>query len=294
MALRESEGRFRELFEKAGVSIMLQDAETGAILQANRRAIESYGLSTLAELQRFDFWMEPPYSAADVLRVVHRAAREGATRFEWKNRDRLGRVFWEDVLLDRITVDGVTRVIAIAHDITERKQAESEMRRLAERLARSQEIGKLGIWEVDLATGRIDCSDQALAIFGHDRSGPKPDRNLFRSLLHPEDLPGHAAGVEQAVRTGQTYLNSLRIIRPDGVLRNIQMRGEIVHDAAGRVTGLSGTVIDVTELVAAEAARQRSQRQFETLFESAVSALLTIDDSGRIQLVNRQAEDILG
>lgn len=294
VALRESEGRFRELFEKAGVSIMLQDAETGAILQANRRAIESYGLNSLDELQRFDFWIEPPYSAADVLRVVHQAAREGAHRFEWKNRDRLGRVFWEDVLLDRITVDGVTRVIAIAHDITERKQAEGEMRRLAERLARSQEIGKLGIWEVDLATGRIDCSDQALTIFGHDRTGPKPDRNLFRSLVHPEDLPGHAAGVEQAVRTGQTYLNSLRIVRPDGAVRNIQMRGEVVRDAAGRVTGLSGTVIDVTELVTAEAARLRTQRQFELLFESAVSALLMVDEAGHIRLVNRQAEEIIG
>ena len=57
----------------------------------------------------------------------------------------------------------------------------------------------------------------------------------------------HAAGIEQAVRTGQTYLNSLRIVRPDGAVRNIQMRGEVVRDAAGRVTGLSGTVIDVTE-----------------------------------------------
>ena len=293
-ALRESEGRFRVLFENVGVSIMLQDAETGAILQANRRAIESYGLETLEELQRFDFWIEPPYSAADVLRVVHRAAREGPHRFEWKNRDRQGRVFWEDVLLDRITVDGIMRVIAIAQDITERKQAETEMRRLAERLARSQEIGKLGIWEVDLATGRIDCSDQALAIFGHDRAGPKPDRNLFRSLVHPEDLPGHAAGVDRAVRTGQTYINSLRIIRPDGVTRNIQMRGEVVRDDSGRVTGLSGTVIDVTDLVVAEEARQRSRRQFEALFESAVSALLMIDEAGCVRLANRQAEEITG
>ena len=293
-ALRESEGRFRVLFENAGVSILLQDAETGAILQANRRAIESYGLTSLEELQRFDFWIEPPYSAADVLRVVHRAAREGAHRFEWKNRDRHGRVFWEDVVLDRIMVDGVVRVIAIAQDITERKQAETEMRRLAGRLARSQEIGKLGVWEVDLATGRIDCSDQALAIFGHDRSGPKPDRNLFRSLVHPEDLPGHAAGIERAVRTGQTYINSLRIIRPDGSTRNIQMRGEVVRDDSERVTGLSGTVIDVTDLVIAEEARQRSRRQFEVLFESAVSALLMIDGEGCIRLANRQTEEMIG
>ena len=293
-ALRESESRFRVLFEKAGVSIMLRDAETGAVLQANHRAIESFGLETLDELRRFDLWIEPPYSASEMLEMVRKVARDGAHRIEWKNRDRHGRVFWEDVRLDRITLDGATRVIAIAHDITERKQAETAARRLAERLARSQEIGKLGIWEVDLATGRIECSDQALTIFGHNRSGPPPDRNLFRSLVHPEDLAGHIAGVERAVGTGQTYLNSLRIIRPDGAVRNIQMRGEVMRDDAGRVTGLSGTVIDVSELVTAEEARQRSRRRFEALFESAVSALLIIDESGAIQLANRQAEEIFG
>ena len=166
--------------------------------------------------------------------------------------------------------------------------------RLGTMVRQGQEIGKLGVWEVDLATGRIDCSDQALAIFGHDRSGPKPDRNLFRSLVHPEDLPGHAAGIERAVRTGQTYINSLRIIRPDGSTRNIQMRGEVVRDDSERVTGLSGTVIDVTDLVIAEEARQRSRRQFEVLFESAVSALLMIDGEGCIRLANRQTEEMIG
>ena len=292
--LRESEESFRTLFEKAGVSIMVQDAETAAILQANRRAIESYGLNTLEELQRFDFWIEPPFSAADVLRVVHQAAREGAHRFEWKNRDRHGRVFWEDVLLDNIIINGQRRVIAIAHDITERKQAETEVRRLAERLARSQEIGKLGVWEVDLATGRIECSPEALRIFGREGVDRTPDRNLFRSTVHPDDLPTHVAAVERAVRTGQGWNNALRILRPDGTLRHLQMRGEVVRDAGGRTTGLSGTVIDVTDLVTAEQARVRSQRQFEALFESAISGLLVIDEEGLIRLANRQAEELFG
>ncbi len=292
--LRESEESFRTLFEKAGVSIMVQDAETAAILQANRRAIESYGLNSLEELQRFDFWIEPPYSAADVLRVVHRAAREGAHRFEWKNRDRHGRVFWEDVHLDNIIINGQRRVIAIAHDITERKQAETEVRRLAERLARSQEIGKLGVWEADLATGRIECSREALRIFGREGGDRTPDRDLFRSTVVPEDLPRHVAAVERAVRTGEGWNNALRILRPDGALRHLQMRGEVVRDAEGHTTGLSGTVIDVTELVTAEQARVRSQRQFEALFESAVSGLVVIDEEGLIRLANRQAEELFG
>lgn len=132
--LRENEQRFRTLFESALVSIIIHDPETGGILDANRRAIESYGFDNLEELQRNDFWLEPPYSFAEALQLIRQAAREGPQRFEWKNRDRRGRLFWEDVLLNRVTIKGVDQVLSITIDITARKAAEEELLRYTEEL----------------------------------------------------------------------------------------------------------------------------------------------------------------
>jgi two-component system cell cycle sensor histidine kinase/response regulator CckA len=126
-SLRESENRFRTLFENSAISIIVHDPATRAIVHANRRAVESYGLASFAELQRNEFWGDPPYSRADAERLIQRAAAEGPQRFEWKNRSRSGNVFWEDVLLNPIVLDGKPCVMAVAYDITARKEAEAAL-----------------------------------------------------------------------------------------------------------------------------------------------------------------------
>jgi len=138
-ALRESEAQFRTLFETAAVSIIIHDCDSGEIVAANRRAIESYGYSRLEELQQNIFWLEAPYSAEDALALVRQAAQEGSQRFEWKNRGRNGQVFWEEVRLNRVNLNGTVRVLSIAVDITSRKAAEEALRRQSNELRRRNE-----------------------------------------------------------------------------------------------------------------------------------------------------------
>lgn len=132
--LRANMRRFRTLFESAAVAIYIHDKETGAIIDANPQALKSYGYTTLEELQRNDFWAEPPYSAEDALRHIHDAARKGPQRFEWMNRDRHGTAFWEDVHLSTIELNGIERVMATAVNITTRKTAEMALYRQTEQM----------------------------------------------------------------------------------------------------------------------------------------------------------------
>ncbi|MBF0260471.1 MAG: PAS domain S-box protein [Magnetococcales bacterium] len=139
--LRRSELLFRTLFQTAAVSIILYDKESGAILDANRRALVSYGYEQISELQRHEFWIDPPYSRDDALKLLHRTAEEGKQRFEWKNRDRHGVEFWEDVLLNIIVIDGTERILAVSIDITARKNVEAEFLRLTvETIQRNEEL----------------------------------------------------------------------------------------------------------------------------------------------------------
>jgi hypothetical protein len=86
-------------------------------------------------LQQNDFWLEPPYSYQDAVRLIHKAASEGPQRFEWKNRDQAGRVFWEEVLLNCATLNGIERVLSITTDISTRKAADEALLRQSEELA---------------------------------------------------------------------------------------------------------------------------------------------------------------
>jgi PAS domain S-box-containing protein len=125
--LRESEARFRTLFDRSPVSILIHDKDDGHIVDANCTAWQSYGLSSLSALQTADFWIDPPYSAPEALAWIHKAVREGPQSFEWKNRKISGEVFWEHVNLRPMMLAGVERVLSIAVDITQRKQAEDEL-----------------------------------------------------------------------------------------------------------------------------------------------------------------------
>ncbi|MEK7943676.1 PAS domain S-box protein [Pigmentiphaga sp. YJ18] len=123
---------YQEVFEYANDIMVIHDKDTGEILQANRKACEMYGCSpdqlrrlTIGDLTR----NLEPYNHAKGLMLVRRAATtaEGIL-FEWVVRDRVGHETSVEVSLKPITLDGIVRVIAIARDITERKQAEAALR----------------------------------------------------------------------------------------------------------------------------------------------------------------------
>ncbi len=125
--LRESEMRFRTVFDRSPVSILIHNKDDGTIVDANCTAWQSYGLTSLQALQSIDFGLEPPYAYDDAMAWIRQAVQEGPQSFEWKSRKVSGEVFWEQVNLRPMMLEGVERVLSIAVDITQRKQAEDEL-----------------------------------------------------------------------------------------------------------------------------------------------------------------------
>jgi PAS domain S-box-containing protein len=125
--LRESEENYHTIFELATDSIILHNAETGEVIDANRNAITSYGLSTLEELKVFGYWNESPYGEKEAIEWIMKTVNEGPQVFEWFNRSIDGVTFWEEVHLSTINILGEARVISISRDITQRKKAEKRL-----------------------------------------------------------------------------------------------------------------------------------------------------------------------
>lgn len=135
LQLRESEARFRVLFDNAPTGMYVHDKDSGAILQANRHALAAFGYDTVEALAHKAF-AEPPYGRGDAVAKIRQAVRSGPQRFEWQSRRADGSLFWQDIRLQLITLDGVERVLAIAQDITERKAVEAELRQRFDELER--------------------------------------------------------------------------------------------------------------------------------------------------------------
>ena len=127
-----SRTNYQEVFLYANDIMVIHDKDTGEILDANLNACQMYGRTveelrgmSIGELTRNHF----PYDTQAGLRRVWEARDSKAgVIFEWVIRNAQGQETPVEVSLKRITLNGVERVIAMARDITERRQAEVALR----------------------------------------------------------------------------------------------------------------------------------------------------------------------
>ena len=131
--LRESEDRFRTIFDSINDAVFIHDTETGAILNVNNTACGMYGY-TREELQRLGVQAlsmgEAPYSQADAVEWIKKASAGQPQVFEWRAKHRSGRLFWEEVSMRGAVIGGCERVLVVVRDITERKHLVEQMAHL--------------------------------------------------------------------------------------------------------------------------------------------------------------------
>lgn len=138
-ALAESESSYRALFENAGDAIFLMNGPR--ILDCNQKAEAMYGVSREQFLAVTPADLSPEYqpngrlSQELILELVGLALGGEPQRFEWLHVLPDGRQLEVEVSLVRITLSGQARLLAIARDITERRQTENRIRQQMERMS---------------------------------------------------------------------------------------------------------------------------------------------------------------
>lgn len=149
--------------------------------------------------------------------------------------------------------DGEVRgFFVLVTDITERRRIEEELERSYERLAEAERLARLGSWEWDIADGKMTCSAGLFEIYGISAEEFDKTYEVGSSkYVHPDDREFVHEELKQAVETGAPVDFEYRIIRPDGRVRRLHSRAELIADAEGHPLHLTGTAQDVTELRAA-------------------------------------------
>ncbi|HEY8099011.1 MAG TPA: PAS domain S-box protein [Methylobacter sp.] len=130
--LAESESRFREIFDTVSDAIFIHDAETGRIIDVNRRMCEMYGFTREQALVCGADDLNagtPPYSSVESNEKIRLARTECPQVFDWLARTRDGRLFWVEVSLRVALIGNQQRILAVVRDITERKQIENKLAR---------------------------------------------------------------------------------------------------------------------------------------------------------------------
>jgi PAS domain S-box-containing protein len=157
---------------------------------------------------------------------------------------------------DYVLKDRLTRLPAAVERALSEAEERDERRRVEERLQFALEAGRMGTWDLDLATGFLSCSDTCKAIYGRGPGDAFTYEDLAETV-HEDDRTEWRRSVGEAIARGADLSVEYRIRWPDGATRWVHVRGSCSTDTGGNVTALSGVSFDLTDRKRAEEDRER-------------------------------------
>ncbi len=168
--------------------------------------------------------------------------------------------------------------------VTRREEAERESAENRARLDRVIGGARLGVWEREIATGRMASNARLAEILGYRPEELEPPELRLPALLHPEDRrAAGAAWVDHLEGRRDLFEAEMRLRSKDGGWRWVQSRGSIVtRDASGRPLRISGVSVDITDRKRAEEAEAR----LSGILEASPDLVLTTDAGGRVLYAN--------
>ncbi len=221
-ALRESESRFREIFNAVSDAIFIHDAQTGRILDVNRSMCEMYGHTHAQALEcgPADLSLDkPPYSTAEAMEMVQRARTQGPQSFDWLARTRDGRPFWTSVSLKFAHIGSQESILAVVRDVSERKASEAKLLLAASVFDHARE----GILITDPQGTILNVNEAFTHITGYSRedalgqnprmlSSGRQGQAFYEAMWNALTLQGHWSGeIWNRRKSGEVYAELLTI-----------------------------------------------------------------------------------
>ncbi|MBI5257757.1 MAG: PAS domain-containing protein [Burkholderiales bacterium] len=144
------------------------------------------------------------------------------------------------------TPPGPARWLCRLRDTTALTQARAETARVAERLARAQEFGRLGLYERELPMGRGHWDAHMFRMWSINPADGAPDFNTFVRRIHPDDRPG--LDYRDSARLAGKYAKRYRISAPNGQWRHVHAQWEVKNGPDGTPCQITGVMVDDTEV----------------------------------------------
>ncbi len=298
-ALRESEERLQGIANSLpGVIYQFYVRPSGAmgVYYISRRVEEIFGIRVDHEstFSQFLQCIAPEDRERFFASIALASAQIAAWEFEGRFVRPDGReLFFRGVSQPTRIGDEVV-FAGVLLDVTEKKRTEIELKINHANLQRSQEIGRIGDWRLELGTMRFTASAVALRMFGFP-AGSEPSFEEMAALITPDDRLRAREAMQTALAFGMPYEIEIRVNRRDDGREIIMVsKAEIERDDGGRPQALFGVNRDITDVRRVEEMLRESESRLRSFVETTTEGIVIVDEEGRLIEWNRAAESISG
>jgi PAS domain S-box-containing protein len=273
-ALRESEEKFRKIFQSANDSFIYLN-RSGRILDVNERAVQVFGGSK-EELLGKHFIKAGIFSLKDVPRLLSVFARilcgkEGYTSLRITNKK--GREVYLECSSSLIMIDNKSvGILAVARDVTERRKMEQELYESREKTRNIIESSPDAITVADLNGNIVDCNKATLDLFGHISRKEIIGENGFKFVAE-KDLERLKENVRKTLEQGFTKNIEYTIVAKGGRRFPIEVSASTIRDASSNPKYFVAIFKDITERKHMQEKLEEYSQQLEALVEKRTRQL---------------------
>jgi len=294
-ALRESEAKYRTLFEAAAEAIFLMRGDR--FIECNTRTLEIYGCTRDQIIgqtpDRFSPERQPDgrLSKDKALEFINAALDGKPQAFEWLHIRDDGSLFDAEVTLSRLDLTGEKLVLAIVRDVTRRKKAEEALRESEERYRRLVAALPDGIG-VHIRGKLVFINPAGVQLFGASSDKELMGKSVLE-MVHPDYRERSRLRLETVARKGtQAPLGEVKLLRVDGQAFDGELTTLpfIYHGSSALLT----VGRDVSERKRAVEELRESEQRYRQLVEKANDIIFVCDSAGCLSLVNPVAVTITG
>lgn len=285
-ALRESEMRYRQMFENNPAVKLIINPESGEIVDANRAACLFYGY-TKDEITNKQVWDLNVMSPEEVRYEMARATSQRRNFFRFQHRTSHGEVRDVEVHSGPVHLHGQTLLYSIITDVTDSKRAEEALRESESKYRSIFDFAKVGIYQAD-REGRILTANESLArILGYDSVNELLGKNLAEDIYYDRN---QRESILAEWDSGESTDFEVIWRRKDDSPIWVQLNAHPVSGRLGGTVYYEGFVHDISaRKVAEDVLRTQS-----AAFKASMDGIAILNEQGEFTYMNEAHSDLYG
>lgn len=288
LALRQSEEKFRQLAETVEEVFWMSNAEFNQVLYVSPAYEQMWGRSCESLYANFNSFMEAvhPADLPEIIAILDQKVKTFELEYRIIHLD--GSMRW--ILCRSFPVYNesgeIYRRVGIVRDITERKQAEIELRESEQRYASLAEAAPVGIFRTDAQGNCAYVNDRWCQIVGLNLESAKGTGCI--ATLHPADRERVIAGWRCATQNNLPFRMEFRFKRSNGDVTWVFGQAVAERAANGELVGYVGTITDISDRISAELALKQVNEKLELRVAKRTAELTQINQQLKNEIIERQ------